>query len=202
MSRAVGQIDHAKSEAILDAAMEILAARGLTASIEEIARQARVSKQTVYNRFRSKAGLVEALVERRVAEITAPLEAPRAAEHPEEALAGFARMMLDAAATPRSAAFVRLYVQAATDMPDLARAYFEAGPRTSRRRLAQFLAEEHRAGRMVVEDPAMAAEFFAGMVIGSYQTGLMLGVDVGLDAAGVERISAEAARRFMKAYGA
>ena len=43
MARLTGQIDLAKTEAILDAAAEVLAERGLAAPIEEIARRARVS---------------------------------------------------------------------------------------------------------------------------------------------------------------
>ncbi|MET0293380.1 MAG: helix-turn-helix domain-containing protein, partial [Phenylobacterium sp.] len=49
MPRLAGQIDVAKTEAILDAAAEVLAERGFSAPIEEIARRAGVAKQTVYN---------------------------------------------------------------------------------------------------------------------------------------------------------
>ena len=47
MPRLAGQIDVAKNEAILDAAVEVLAERGLSAPIEAIARRASVSKQTI-----------------------------------------------------------------------------------------------------------------------------------------------------------
>ncbi|HEY9219927.1 MAG TPA: helix-turn-helix domain-containing protein, partial [Phenylobacterium sp.] len=87
MPRVAGQIDLAKNEAILDAASEVLSLRGFTASMDEIARLAGVSKQTIYNHYGGKAELVRALAERRVHEVTAPLNAPEAAEHPEAALA-------------------------------------------------------------------------------------------------------------------
>lgn len=202
MPRAPGQIDQAKTQAILDAAAEVFGERGLTASMEEIARRARVSKQTIYNHYGSKSELIRAIVDRRVLEITAPLLAPSAAEHPEAALAAFARFMLDAVLQARGGAMLRMTVESAADQPDLARAFFESGPTTSRRRLADFLAMETQAGRMAVDDPALAAEFFAGMVIGSHQLAHLLGVGKTYSQAQIDHVACEAARRFMRAYAA
>ena len=202
MPRAVGQIDRAKTEAILDAAAEVFGERGLTAPMEEIARRACVSKQTIYNHYGSKAELVRAIVDRRMIEITAPLDVPEAAERPEEALAAFGRTMLSAVMTPRGTSMLRMTVESAADQPDLARAFFEAGPITSRRRLAEFLRMEDAAGRMKVDDPVLAAEFFVSMVIGSHQLAQLLGVTRALDVAELERVTNEAARRFMTAYAA
>lgn len=200
MARAPGQIDLTKNEAILDAAVEVFAERGVAASMEDIARRARVSKQTVYNHYGSKADLMRAVTERRVHEITAPLGTPGAVECPAEALAGFGRIMLRSLLTPRSAAFMRMAMVGALDTPDVASAIYEAGPRTSRLRLAEFLRLETEAGRLACPDPLQAAEFFAGMCIGSYQTANLLGVDTGLDEARIDRIATEAAARFLKAY--
>lgn len=202
MPRAPGQIDRAKTQAILDAAAQVFGERGLAASMEEIARRAKVSKQTIYNHYGSKPELIRAIVDRRVLEITAPLMAPAAAEHPEEALATFARFMLSAVMQPRGGAMLRMTVESAADQPDLARAFFEAGPATSRRRLADFLAMETKAGRMAVDDPVLAAEFFASMVIGSHQLAQLLGVGRFYDEAQIDRVAREAARRFMRAYAA
>jgi len=200
MPRLAGQIDLSKNEAILDAAIEVLAERGVSAPLEEIARRACVSKQTIYNHYGSKAELVRAVVERRVDEITATLAGPEAIAHPAEALAGFGRAMLVSLLRPRSAAFLRMAIQAATALPEVAQAWYEAGPRTSRRKLAEFLRLETEAGRLAIEDPMEAAEFFAGMVLGSYQTAALLGVERPLDAQVIERLVNEAAARFLKAY--
>lgn len=200
MPRIAGQIDQAKSEAILDAAGGVFGERGLAASMEEIARRACVSKQTIYNHYGSKPELIRALVARRVSEITAPLMEPSAAEHPEEALTAFGRFMIEAVANPRGLSMLRMAVESAAEQPDLARAFFEAGPATSRRRLADFLRMETQAGRMAIEDPELAAEFFAGMVVGSHQLANLLGVRRELNPEQVDRVAREAARRFMHAY--
>ena len=200
MGRAPGQIDISKNEAILDAAMIVLAERGVSVSMEEIARRAAVSKQTIYNHYGSKAELVRIMAERRVHEMTAPLGAPDALENPQDALAGFARVLLDAAFQTKGAGLYRTAILHAPEMPDVARALWEAGPESSRARLAASLALETKAGRLVCPNPAEAAEFFAGMVMGSYQTALLLGIEVALDAARVERIATEASMRFIRAY--
>jgi len=200
MPRIAGQIDIAKNEAILDAAVEVLSERGVSGPIEEIARRAGVSKQTIYNHYGSKAELVRALCERRVAELTAPLEAPDAVEHPEEALAQFGRALLGAVLQPGRFTIMRMAMLGATDMPEVGQAMFEAGPRASRRKLAAFLALETAAGRLDTPDPMQAAEFFAGMVIGSFQMGAMLGVDQDIGDARAQTVAREAAARFMRAY--
>ena len=201
MPRLAGQIDLAKSEAILDAASEVLGERGLSAPMEEIARRAGVSKQTVYNHYGCKADLVRALVDRRVDTITAPLREPGAEAHPEDALAAYARTLLTIV-TNRNYSLMRVIIQSAGEMPDLARAVFEAGPLRSRAQLAEFLDKETRAGRMTIPDPRMAAEFFSGMVLGHRQTKALLNIAPDLDEDAIEATANEAVRVFMKAYAA
>ena len=199
MPRLVGQIDAAKSEAILDAASEVLGERGLSAPMEEIARRARVSKQTVYNHYGSKADLVRALVERRVASITAPLREAGAEDRPEETLKAYAQTLLTVV-NNKNYALMRVTIQSAGEMPDLAREVFEAGPKHSRAQLAHFLEVETKAGRLKVDAPLQAAEFFGGMVLGHRQTKALLNLAPDLSDDEVEAVAVEAARIFMRAY--
>lgn len=202
MARVAGQIDLSKNEAILDAAIEVLGERGITAPMEVIARRACVSKQTIYNHYGSKAELVRALASRRVHEMTAPLETPEGLVDPAQALAGFARVLLRAVITPRGMSLYRMAMINALEMPDVANAMFEAGPKESRARLAVFLALETQVGRLHCPDPLQAAEFFAGMVLGTHQAAALLGVPVTLTDPKIDEIAREAAARFLKAYAA
>jgi AcrR family transcriptional regulator len=202
MPRIAGQIDLSKNEAILDAAVEVLSERGVSAPMEEIARRACVSKQTIYNHYGSKAELVRALCQRRVHEMTSVLETPEGVADPIQALAGFARILLGKLLDAKGAAFLRMAMIGALDAPEIGLAMYEAGPRASRVALAEFLRMETAAGRLDCPDAMQAAEFFAGMVIGSYQTSALLGVERPLDEPMVDRIAGEAAARFMKAYAA
>ena len=70
MPRAPGQIDEQKSQAIMAAAVDLFARKGAKASMAEIARMAGVSKQTLYNRYPSKAELARALLTQRSLSIT------------------------------------------------------------------------------------------------------------------------------------
>jgi len=200
MARVAGQIDVSKNEAILDAAIEVMAERGLGASMEEIARRASVSKQTIYNHYGSKAELAHAMSERRAHEIVEVLAAPGAVDRPEEALAAYARILLNAVLNQRGMAIYRMAMLAATTMPEVARAIYEAGPKASRRSLADFLRLENAAGRLSCPDPLEAAEFFGGMVLGRFQTAALLGAPIVLTDAEIDRVAEEATARFMRAY--
>jgi TetR/AcrR family transcriptional repressor of mexJK operon len=200
MPRALGQIDVAKNEAILDAALEVLEERGDGAAMSEIARRAHVSKQTIYNHYGSKADLVRALAQRRVHEITAPLEGPEAQGNPMEALTAFARVMVQGQITPRGLTMLRMAIRTATTMPEIGETLFEAGVMASRRRLADFLQVEAAAGRLSIPDPLQAAEFFMGMLGGSRQFASLLGVPPRLTEAAVDAIAQETVSRFVRAY--
>ena len=137
---------------------------------------------------------------RRVDAITAPLEMPGAADHPQQALAGFARTMMSALLDPNAIAFMRVIVLSAAELPELAETFYSAGRQNSRARLAQFLARETAAGRLDTPDPALAADFFSGMVVGTYQFALTLGLNPNLTAKDIDRIADEAAGRFLRAF--
>src|SRR5579875_705265 len=152
MPRALGQIDRRKHEAILDAASEVLAERGLNAPLEEVARRAGVSKQTVYNHYGSKTARVRTLVERRRNILTAALDEPGAGDSPETALRHYARALLEALIAQGSVNLIRLAVSGAADMPEFARTIFEAGSEAMQARLAHYLKAETEAGRLSVDD--------------------------------------------------
>jgi len=200
MPRIPGQIDVAKTEAILDAAVEVIGERGLSAPMEAIARRAGVSKQTVYNHYGSKAELVRALMARRVAQITAPLREPSAVDHPREALAAYARSMLETVITTKSYSIMRVIIQGAGEMPDVAHEVFEAGPRHARRQLAAFLEMETRLGRLKVENFDQAAEFFSGMIMGHSQLRALLRLPSDKTLEEFDSHAREAAERFLRAY--
>ena len=199
MPRAPGQIDRVKNEAILQAAGDVLAERGLSAPMSMIARRARVSKQTIYNHYGAKTDLIRALASRRVSTLSAPLE-PAVEAGTEEKLSTYARSYLGMVTAPATFALMRLTVQSANELPELAREVYEAGPKTSRERLAAFLANEHPAGRLAIPDAVEAAEIFIGMVSGQRQTRALLGLPAEAVGEQLDKLSREVAYRFVRAY--
>jgi AcrR family transcriptional regulator len=200
MPRLAGQIDRVKNEAILEAASDVIFERGLSATLDEIARRAGVSKQTIYNHYGSKFDLMRALIERRAQSVTDPLDVPGAEAYPERALAAYAELLLHTVTLERGVAFMRVLIESAPRDPALVRAVLPNGFRGSRAKLAAFLARETRAGRMDVADPTEAADFFTGMVIGGRQTERLLGLPSELGGERIQRLAREAARRFVRAY--
>lgn len=200
MPRVPGQIDVAKTEAILDAAVEVIGERGLSAPMEAIARRAGVSKQTVYNHYGSKAELMRALMQRRVESITASLREPGAVDNPTETLEAYARSVLETVITSKSYSMMRVIILGSGEMPEIAQEVYEAGPRNARRQLAAFLKTETELGRMKVEDFDQAAEFFSGMVMGHSQLRSLLRLPSEKTAEQYGRLAREAAERFMRAY--
>lgn len=195
MPRAPGQVDAAKTEAILEAAALLFSERGLNASMNELARRAGVSKQTLYNRYPSKAEVARALAARRSDAITAPL---RAGGDVETVLTAMAASLIRRVCSVDKGASLRGVALMSPEAPDLARAIYDAGPGESLRRIAAWLADQDGAGRLAVPDPRHAAEMFSGMVLGHGHLRSLLAVPH--PDADIEARARETARRFIRAF--
>jgi AcrR family transcriptional regulator len=197
MARVRGQVDESKTEAILDAASALFSEQGGGVSMEAIAKLAGVSRQTLYNRFPSKLEIGRALASRRSDAISAPL---RDGGDPETVLTTLAAVLLDKIIGDDGKASMRGVALMSPHAPDVALAIYEAGPRESLRRLSAWLADQDRMGALSVPDPDLAAEMFAGMVLGHGHLRGVLGVPhppIDRDAR-----AAETARRFLRAFAA
>jgi AcrR family transcriptional regulator len=196
MARRQGQVDEKKSAAILDAAMTLFADKGLAVTMDEIARIAGVSKQTVYNRFASKLEIAQALANRRSDAIAAPL---RGEGEPAAVLETLALTLLDKVCHPDKVGSMRGVALVSVEAPEIARAVYEAGPRRGVRLLASWLAEQTRQGRLDVPEPEEAAEMFTGLVLGHGHLRAMLDVPQIAPEQRPAR-AREAARVFLAAY--
>lgn len=195
MARVRGQVDETKTEAILEAATALFGEKGALASMEQIARRAGVSRQTLYNRFPNKLEIGRALAARRSDAISAPL---RAGGDPETVLKAFAVGLLDKLLRVDAGASLRGVALMSPEMPDLADAIYQAGPAEGMRRLAAWLAEQDRLELLRIPEPAVAAEMFAGMVLGYGHLRAILGVaQPPID---LEAHAAEAVHRFLRAF--
>jgi TetR/AcrR family transcriptional repressor of mexJK operon len=199
MPRLAGQIDRVKAEATLAAASQVISERGFGAPLETIAKRAGVSKQTLYNHYGGKSGLVRAVIRRRVDRMTAPLTDAYDTPQTEAVLATFAESLMTAILSPATVAATRIAIQGAVDMPDIALAMQETGAVAANARLATFLRTETAAGRLSIDDADEAAELFVGMV-GARQVAALLGRDVNADRGTIEQRSAKIARLFMNAF--
>ena len=74
---------------VLDAAAEVFAEQGPSASVNEIARRAGVGHATVFRRFPTKDALIRAVVDVRIAELNALADEALAADDPGAAFTTF-----------------------------------------------------------------------------------------------------------------
>jgi TetR/AcrR family transcriptional repressor of mexJK operon len=184
----------AATEAFLDSGYE-------RASMDEIAAKAGVSKATVYSHFRNKEALFEEIIRELCQHLVTPLrlgESDRA--DPTETLTAFAHSYVEVLLDPESLALHRLLVAEATRNPDLAGASYRAGGGQALRGLAQYLAQETAKGTLAVDDPALAAEQFFGMLNGHLQVRALLHVESRPAPEALDRFVAAAIGAFLRAH--
>ena len=200
MPRALGQIDIRKSEAIVNAAFSVLSERGLSAPLEEVARRANVSKQTVYNHYGSKTQLIRTLIERRRDEMCAPLTRPGALDDPQGSLTAYASAMIRSVLTEPYGELMRMAVIGAPDSPELVDILYDTGFMGVRQKLARYLESLAARGVIRTDDPVESAEMFAGLAVGGLQIRRMIGRDLGRDTLSEPNRAANCARLFLKAF--
>jgi AcrR family transcriptional regulator len=162
-------LDPAKRAAILEGARTVFMREGFAqGSMDAVAAEAGVGKQTIYRHFRSKEALVEALVEAMCAPevVRPPTKSLPAAQRLRELLLAF----VAGVTSPNSVRLYRAIVAEAERMPGLGRLFWETGPRQVRVAIAQLWAEEHDAGTAPV-----VAERLVQLALGDAYQELVLG---------------------------
>src|SRR5690625_289637 len=116
-----------KHDAILNAAQTVFLRDGFsTTSMETIAREAEVSKQTVYNHFSGKEELFRAVIERRCSLMEAELNKGflRHGDDVEQVLTAFGQNILDVMLSPQSMWLKRLLQTEGGRDPQLAGTFY------------------------------------------------------------------------------
>lgn len=191
-----------KRELILKTAFDLFMERGAGMAMEELAAAAGVSKQTIYNHFGSKEGLIAAMTAARVAELTEPLITAQAGDSIAEVLERFARIYVTRVLHPRSVGVLKSLLSGPRALSGFPAEFYSLGPARTLHTLTEWIAAETRRKRLVVPDPALAAEQFLGSLIGSRQLRqfFMGGDGPGDDEAA--RMAAAAVHAFMRAWSA
>ena len=155
------------SDRILDVATTLFLGQGYGAtSIEAVARQARVSKRTLYHRFRGKEALFEAVV-RRLLDRWGPALAPNLPERASlaDTLEQTAETMLRAALTPEALALHRMAIAEGGRFPGFARILHDLGAAAGVERIARLIERRIEAAEIRPVDAKFAAEQFIMMVV-------------------------------------
>jgi AcrR family transcriptional regulator len=187
---------------ILEAAAEMFRGQGYDVSMDVIASAANVSKQTLYNQFGSKEDLFKAMVADRAAAMRAPLNVHSLEKPPRDMLADVARQYFSHALTRYELDYLRMIIGASQQFPEIGEAYYDAGPKQILDALTNWIGREERTGRLDTGgEPQVAAEFFLGLIAGRIETRGLLGKDVEMSPAEMERRARLCSDIFMRAFG-
>jgi AcrR family transcriptional regulator len=154
---------------ILEAAFKVFGVRGLhQATLDDVAREAGITKGTIYLYFPSKTALFGAMLKSRVSDILPPLEAARGGRGrsvgPVE-LAAFGRRLYRFMQSPAYLTMFRTIVGEAAQFPEAAAEVFRDGILVANRRMGAVLARGIAAGQFREVDPVVASRAFAGMFL-------------------------------------
>jgi TetR/AcrR family transcriptional regulator of autoinduction and epiphytic fitness len=154
--------DLEKRRQILEGAGRVFATLGFdAASMSDVAREAQVSKATLYVYFQDKEHLFTAVCgerrDRNIAELIALLDAGKPLE---ETLLAFGMDGVRRVTQPFVVATNRIVIGVAERMPDIGSEFFEAGPMRLAKALAGFLDQHVAKGTLKIDDSFLAAAQF------------------------------------------
>jgi AcrR family transcriptional regulator len=195
--------DSAKRRQIMEGARAVFLAQGFDgASMGEIARQANVSKGTLYVYFESKEDLFEAMAEeqcRGQAEQIFSLD-------PEDTdvkavLTRLGVSFVQFLCRPGGTSALRTVFAIAERMPEIGKRFYETGPAFGMASLARYLEAQVAKGTLVVDDCELAAAQFLDSCKSTTFLPLMFNSAAAPSQERIEYVVGVAVRTFLAAYG-
>ena len=191
-----------KGQAIVDAAARVFLEQGYgAASMDAIAAEAVVSKQTVYSHFGSKKALFEAIIQGKCRELMPPdLLKWSAGQDHEKILRLFAHgFLMTILAAPNTALF-RVVIAESVRFPELAAVFYRAGPATAYDYLAGYLGKLHQAGALSAPEPKESAHQFFTLLRGDLHFRRLLNLTPPPRSPEVEAVVGKAVSAFLAAH--
>ncbi|MCB1422613.1 MAG: TetR/AcrR family transcriptional regulator C-terminal domain-containing protein [Nitratireductor sp.] len=194
---------------VLAAVLDLMVEEGDGFSLAKVCRRASCSKETLYNWFGDRDGLLTATVQWQASKVKMPgLDAAGVtAVSFRAALTDFAISWLEVITSDVSAALNRLAVShagagAVSAKGRLGEIVLENGPLAMRRRLKPMLAAGEEAGLLAFDHCEMAIRTFFGLVVADWQIRKLLGEATRPSATGIQQTAERAVEEFLLLYGA
>lgn len=171
------------------------------ASMDQIASEAGVSKQTVYSHFGAKDALFEEIVSGKCEELMGT-NGVRVAENdaPEVVLFDTAKVFMTVVLNEESITLYRIILAECGRFPELAVAFYRAGPTSAVERLSKYLSAMAAQGKLSIDDPKAAASMFFAMLRGELYLQRILGLRDMPDEAEVEANARDVATAFIRIF--
>jgi AcrR family transcriptional regulator len=192
-----------KVQQILEAASRLFLEQGYgSTSMDAVAREAGVSKATVYAHFGSKEELFGAVIgqecEQRFAGLSASELDPRDVR---ASLSVLGLRFLDLVLSPDALALHRIILGEVTRFPVLGGVFWRAGPERNLTQIEAFLRSAASAGTLSLRDARLAAEQFVSLVRGEIHLRQLLRLERETGERQVRTAVEAAVETFMRAFG-
>ncbi len=196
--------DPSKREQILDGAWRIFKQKGFdAASMNDITKEAGVSKGTIYVYFENKEDLFAALIDRHRNEFAVSMRNILAGtEEVREGLMLFGTAFANRLICTDMIPAMRSLLGVIDRMPKLSRRFFSAAPNNVKIVLEEFIRHHIENGSLEVDDVELAARQFIELSTGTFFKFRLFGELEGpVPEDELNRVISSAIRVFMAAYG-
>lgn len=162
-------VDESKRDAILDVATTLFMAKGFHAtSMDDIARDAGMSKLTLYRRFPDKDALFRSVVERKCqASLPTDLYERVKGQKPEAVIHGFCHAFFGLIMSDDAINLYRMMMGEAAQSPDMTKMFFDAGPQRVKNMLDEMFADFKSKGLFKGKDILQARNILLSLFTGS-----------------------------------
>ena len=191
-----------KAESILAAAKRTFLASGFgTVSMDTIAREAGVSKATVYAHFAGMEELFGAVIGRECGLYFARFSTGELDPvNLRASLAVLGRRYLELVLSPDAIALHRIILGEVTRFPGLGEVFWRAGPERQRLQIEAFLKSAVASGTLSVPDARLVAEQFVSLVRGEIQLRQLLLLEAKAGEAEIDAVVEGAVDTFIRAF--
>ncbi len=191
-----------KRQQIHEAAVALFLDKGFdNTSMDEVADQAGVSKQTVYSHFKSKEELFSACVKEKCASYQLTESFFEADRNVEEMLTEIALRFSDMLLSYEAVRVKRILCASCEQQPELSELFYHAGPQNMLDLMTDYLTQLAEDGALNIDNPSFAARQFLYMVQGEKHMRTLLNVAGGPSEREHNDYVRDCVRTFMRAFG-
>ncbi|MBO6601660.1 MULTISPECIES: TetR/AcrR family transcriptional regulator [Paracoccaceae] len=191
-----------KYDQVISGAREVFMREGFEgASVDVIARDAGVSKATLYSYFPDKQQLFLAVLQMECDfQKKASMDIEIQQRSVPDALHHIASSMLEFFLSDAGLSIFRVCVGEAQRFPELGRAFYETGPCTAMAQMAAFMESPKAREVLDIEDAAQAADTFMQLCRTDLMLQRLMGVAPVPTPEQIDKVAGEAVKTFMARY--
>ncbi|QBY02084.1 TetR/AcrR family transcriptional regulator [Rhodophyticola sp. CCM32] len=191
-----------KYDQVIEGARAVFMREGFEgASVDVIARDAGVSKATLYSYFPDKQQLFLAVLQVQCdTQKQSSMDIETRQLPVAEALHHIATSMLSFILSEDGLAIFRVCVGEAKRFPELGRAFYETGPCAAMAQMSDFMQSDKAREMLDIDDPAQAADTFMQLCRTDLLLQRLMGVCPEPTAAQINEVAIEAVKTFMARY--